>query len=59
MYLLGEVLQVVGARAKKWTQSEIIDKILEHRQNENISVKGLKQRTIEEYFANANKRLKP
>lgn len=23
MYLLGEALQVVGARAKKWTQSEI------------------------------------
>ncbi|HHF6601948.1 TPA: hypothetical protein ACPP6V_001286 [Haemophilus influenzae] len=59
MYLLGEVLQVVGARAKKWTQSEIINKILERRQNENISAKGLKQRTIEEYFANANKRLKP
>lgn len=59
MYLLGEVLQTVGSRAKKWTQGEIIDKILEHRQNENISTKGLKQRTIEEYFANANKRLKP
>ncbi|HHF2137388.1 TPA: hypothetical protein ACPJKY_001245, partial [Haemophilus influenzae] len=59
MYLLGEVLQIVGTRAKKWTQSEIIDKILERRQNENISAKGLKQRTIEEYFANANKRLKP
>ena len=59
MYLLGEVLQILGTRAKKWTQSEIIDKILERRQNENISAKGLKQRTIEEYFANANKRLKP
>lgn len=58
MYLLGEVLQTVGSRAKKWTQGEIIDKILEHRQNENISTKGLKQRTIEEYFSNANKRLK-
>ena len=59
MYLLGEVLQIVGTRAKKWTQSEIIDKILERRQNENFSTKGLKQRMIEEYFANANKRLKP
>lgn len=59
LILLGEVLQVVKSDRRKWTQGEIIDKILEKRQNENATVKGLEQRTIEEYFSNANKRLKP
>lgn len=58
LYLLGEVLQTVKSKAKKWTQGEIINEILQFRQNENRVVQGLEQRTIEEYFSNANKRLK-
>lgn len=58
MMLLGEVLQVVKSDRRRWTQGEIIDKILEKRQNENTTLKGLEQRTIEEYFSSANKRLK-
>lgn len=59
LYLLGEVLLAVKNDRRKWTQNEITNKILEHRQNENRTTQGLEQRTIEEYFANANKRLKP
>ncbi|OOF51017.1 hypothetical protein BKK54_04820 [Rodentibacter genomosp. 1] len=59
LYLLGEVLQTVKSKAKKWTQGEIIRDILEQRQTENRTAQGLEQRTIEEYFSNANKRLTP
>ena len=58
MYLLGEVLQVVGARAKKWTQSEIIDKILERRQNENISAKRLKTTNNRRIFCQCQQKTK-
>lgn len=59
LYLLGEVLQTVKSKAKKWTQGEITREILQLRQNENRTAQGLEQRTIDEYFSNANKRLKP
>ncbi len=59
LYLLGEVLNVVKSKAKKWTQGEITREILERRQSDNRAAQGLEQRTIEEYFSNANKRLKP
>ncbi|OQS60613.1 hypothetical protein, partial [Actinobacillus suis] len=56
LYLLGEVINAVKSKHKQWTQSAIIDEIFTLRQGKSIT--GLEQRTIEEYFSNANKRLK-
>lgn len=56
LYLLGEVLNTVKSKTKKWTQSAIIDEILTQRQEKQIS--GLEQRKIEEYFSTANKLFK-
>ncbi|VEG72039.1 Uncharacterised protein [[Pasteurella] aerogenes] len=56
LYLLGEVINAVKSKTKKWTQSTIIDEILTQRQGKQIS--GLEKRKIEEYFSSANKRLK-
>lgn len=56
LYLLAEVINAVKSKNKKWTQSAIIDEILTQRQGKSIT--GLEQRTIEEYFSTANKRLK-
>lgn len=58
LYLLGEVLNAVKSKAKKWTQSTIIDEILLQRQNHNKPLQGLEQRKIEDYFSAANKKLK-
>lgn len=59
LYLLGEILTIVKSHTKKWTQEKLIGEILQQRMNQNKIVQGLEQRTIEEYFATANKRLKP
>ncbi|WGE88060.1 hypothetical protein NYR88_02500 [Actinobacillus equuli subsp. haemolyticus] len=56
LYLLAEVINAVKSKNKKWTQSAIIDEILTQRQGKSIT--GLEQRTIEEYFSSANKRIK-
>ncbi|MDE3987354.1 hypothetical protein Q7409_01840 [Glaesserella parasuis] len=56
LYLLGEVINAVKSKNKKWTQSTIIDEILTQRQGEQRS--GLEQRKIEEYFSTANKLFK-
>ncbi len=56
LYLLGEVINAVKSKNKKWTQSAIIDEILTQRQEKQIS--GLEQRKIEEYFSTANRLFK-
>ncbi len=58
LYLLGEVLNTVKSKAKKWTQSAIIDEILQQRENQNKTVQGLEKRKIEDYFSVANKKTK-
>lgn len=58
LYLLGEVIQVVKSKTKKWTQGEIAREILQIRENENRTAQGLEQRKMEEYFSEANKRIK-
>ncbi|KAE9536041.1 hypothetical protein A1D25_04235 [Ursidibacter arcticus] len=58
LYLLGEVLSAVKSKNRKWTQSTIINEILQQRQNKNKTIQGLEQRKIEDYFSQANKKLK-
>ncbi|MGX2948507.1 hypothetical protein [Frederiksenia canicola] len=58
LYLLGEVLNAVKSKAKKWTQGDLIDEILLQRQNQNKAAQGLEKRKIEDYFSTANKKLK-
>ncbi|WP_126358546.1 hypothetical protein [Pasteurella multocida] len=58
IYLLGEILSVVKSKAKKWTQGDLIDEILQQRENQNKTVQGLEIRKIEDYFSVANKKLK-
>ncbi|OOS00012.1 hypothetical protein B0186_06495 [Canicola haemoglobinophilus] len=58
LYLLGEVLNAVKSKAKKWTQGDLINEILLHRQNQNKTAHSLEQRKIEEYFSKANKKTK-
>lgn len=61
LYLIGEMISVLKnpiSPAKKWTQNDIINAILQARVNASREVQGLEQRKIEEYFAEANKKLK-
>lgn len=58
LYLIAEMLRATKSKSKKWTQSTIIDEILSQRQQNNEQINGLEKRTIEEYFATANKKLK-
>ncbi|MFZ7143507.1 hypothetical protein ACLSY0_01870 [Avibacterium avium] len=61
LYLIGEMLNVLKnttSPAKKWTQEDIINSILQARENANRSVCGLEERKIQEYFSQANKKLK-
>lgn len=58
LYLIAEILRATKSNAKKWTQSAIIDEILSKRQELNEKTNGLEKRMIEEYFSQANKRLK-
>lgn len=57
LYLLGEVLNAVKSKNRKWTQGAIIDELLYIRGDRKVY--GLEKRTIEEYFSSANKRLEP
>lgn len=58
LYLLGEILNAVKSKTKKWTQGDLIDDILLKRQNQNKTAQGLEKRKIEDYFSAANKKLK-
>lgn len=61
LYLIGEMLNALKtpkSPAKQWTQNDIINAILQTRTNANKTVQGLEKRTIEEYFAQANKQFK-